>query len=259
MTLKTLMMSAATAALLAGGAVHAQDTTEPETETEAPMEDTDSTMGTSEAENGMATDAPVAEEAEDGMETDTDMAEDEPMSLEAMTVGEVIGLPVQSTDGDSIGEIDYLIEGDSGLEAVIGIGGFLGLGEYTVALPLDTFDFNPDEQVLTLAATKDELTDRQEFDESGVESLPDDMLIGSMMGSGEVDASSMGATGDEAMSDTEDRDTTGDTSATSGTMTEEDGSVTDGQSSMSDEEDNDAMAAPEAETESEGAETEDED
>ena len=60
----------------------------------------------------------------------------------------------ESPDGEAIGEVDYVIEGENGLEAVIGIGGFLGLGEYTVALPLSDFELNEDYSAFVLGTTQ---------------------------------------------------------------------------------------------------------
>lgn len=154
MLIKTLFMSAATAALLSGAAI-AQDATAPaDPGAAAPMDP---------ATEAPATAAPTF------------------TSLEEMTVGQVIGMRTESPDGEAIGEIDYVVEGASGLEAVIGIGGFLGLGEYTVALPLSDFELNQDYSAFVVSATREELQALPEIDESELESLPAELVVGDLM------------------------------------------------------------------------------
>lgn len=148
MKLKTLTMTAAVAALMAGGAV-AQDT-QP-----------------SEMTTGDTMSAPEMQPAF--------------ISIEEMTVGDVIGTVTYDPDGNRIAEIDYVIAGTDGPAAVLGIGGFLGLGEYTVAVPLDEFTLREDGRTFELGTSKEALEALPEFDESNAESLPDDLVIGSLM------------------------------------------------------------------------------
>merc|ERR1711974_233947 len=58
-------------------------------------------------------------------------------AFSGMVVGDLVGLTVVEADGDTIGDIDYVIKTDAGYAAVVGVGGFLGLGEHTVAVPLE--------------------------------------------------------------------------------------------------------------------------
>ena len=108
-----------------------------------------------------------------------------PMTIEEMTVDQFIGLNVLSTNGDDVGEIDYVLGpsgGDGEGQAVIGVGGFLGLGEYTVALPISAFAFDPEGRNLLVNLTEDELRATPEFDESGVESVEGDLMMADLMG-----------------------------------------------------------------------------
>lgn len=148
MKLKMLTMTAAVAALMAGGAF-AQDTPPAEMTTGDTME------------------APEMQPAF--------------TSIEEMTVGEVIGTVTYDPNGNRIAEIDYVIGGNDGPAAVLGIGGFLGLGEYTVAVPLEEFLLREDGRTFELGTSKEALEALPEFDESNAESLPDDILIGALM------------------------------------------------------------------------------
>ncbi len=107
-------------------------------------------------------------------------------SLEEMTVGDVIGTPVITAADENAGEIDYVIMmGDGTPAAVIGIGGFLGLGEYTVALPLSNFTYDPEQYALVVGQTKEQLEATPEIDESGLESLPDETPIAGLIAQAE--------------------------------------------------------------------------
>lgn len=118
-------------------------------------------------------------EGEDSMvaEAETDMEDPKFGEFAGMTVADIVGLDVTSADGEDVGEIDYLISSDNGYEAIIGIGGFLGLGEYTVALPLENFAMVDGELKLD-EATEAELEAMPEIDESEIDALDGDYVIG---------------------------------------------------------------------------------
>ncbi|WP_425098659.1 PRC-barrel domain-containing protein [Tropicibacter sp. S64] len=166
MTFKTFLMSASLVSLLTTPAL-AQDTT---------------TAADPAADPAATTMEPAAEPMATDTMADETMAE-EPMTIAEMTVDQFIGLDVQSVDGEDVGEIDYVLRGPSGDEgrAVIGIGGFLGLGEYTVALPISAFDFNAEERLLVVNVSEEDLRNTPEFDESGVESVDGDILMAELM------------------------------------------------------------------------------
>ncbi|WP_121060774.1 hypothetical protein [Chachezhania antarctica] len=95
-------------------------------------------------------------------------------SVDQMTVGDVVGMIAYSPEEERIGEIDYVVVENGEPAAVIGIGGFLGLAEYTVALPMNEFELSEDGTFFTVGATAEALKERPEFDETGVEGLPHD-------------------------------------------------------------------------------------
>ncbi|MCV3269982.1 PRC-barrel domain-containing protein [Roseobacter sinensis] len=119
----------------------------------------------------------------DAVEEATDYATDTPdpnaeAEMSGMVVGDLIGMDVAEANGDVIGEIDYVVREGDALAAVIGIGGFLGFGEYTVAIPLSEFSMAGEDGTLKLASwTEAELEAQPEFDETGIQSVPEDMVI----------------------------------------------------------------------------------
>lgn len=161
MTTKTFLTTTALGLLLATSTV-AQTTTETPP---APAEDTAPTDGT----------APMA----DDMMTDADMME--PQTLEEMTVGDLTGTDVIDANGDSIGSIQNVVQGGTEAEAVVGIGGFLGIGRYDVALPLSDLNYNPEDQSISVTLTREELEALPEYTETDVEPLPAETPLSSMI------------------------------------------------------------------------------
>ena len=160
---KHMTLGVAAIALMAGTAF-AQDTTAPTLDSTAPE-----TEMQSEPTTGMGTDM-----------GDAPAVTREYATIEQMTVGDVLSTIVYGPDDERIGDIDYVVSEPDGPAAVIGIGGFLSIGEYTVAIGLDRFEMTEDGSFM-LPIPKEELKELPEFDESGVEGLDDDVLIGDLM------------------------------------------------------------------------------
>lgn len=197
--IRTLLTTTALAALM-GTAVIAQDapaTPEaPATDapaTEAPATDapaTDAPATDAPATDAPATDAAPAEEpaapageVTEGEDVDTGAAEttevDEPWDIsEGYTAADsdnlatqLIGQPVYSSSGEdaeNIGDVSDLVFSESGqIEAVvIGVGGFLGIGEKQVAVDFDALEFTvaaDNTERWVLATTAEALEGAPEF------------------------------------------------------------------------------------------------
>ncbi|MBQ2259769.1 MAG: PRC-barrel domain-containing protein [Loktanella sp.] len=154
MTTKTFLTTTALSVLLATSAV-----AQTADGTAAPMDDT----------------APMAT---DGMMDAEVMA---PQSLEEMTVGDLTGTDVIDANGDSIGSIRDVIQGAGEAEAVVGIGGFLGIGRYDVALPLSDLNYNPEDRAISVTLTREELEALPEYEAGDIEPLPAETPLSSMI------------------------------------------------------------------------------
>jgi sporulation protein YlmC with PRC-barrel domain len=75
-----------------------------------------------------------------------------------------MGKAVYNDNNDKIGEVDDLIfsRNNSGTFAIIGVGGFLGVGKHDVAVPVSQLKHENDKLVLP-GATKDALKSMPEF------------------------------------------------------------------------------------------------
>jgi sporulation protein YlmC with PRC-barrel domain len=71
---------------------------------------------------------------------------------------QILGKPVYNDQNERVGDVDdIIITPDKSLSyAIIGVGGFLGLGEHLVAIPFNQFKRGDDKYVLA-GATKDKL------------------------------------------------------------------------------------------------------
>ncbi|MCF1503241.1 PRC-barrel domain-containing protein [Afifella sp. H1R] len=139
--IRTLMASTAIAALLTTGAI-AQ--TQP-----APQNETTQAQSTTE-----------------GVKTQQKQGEDLASSWMGQTVYSSAG-----PDAEEVGDIDDLLVDENGniTAAIIGVGGFLGLGEKEVALDYDQFQVTQDqngEMRLVVDATEEELKNAPEFQEN---------------------------------------------------------------------------------------------
>lgn len=160
MTLNTLKFSVATAALVAAPAFAGD------------MDKTDETTQADTAYIETAQD--VANDTEAAMDNVLDGVD----TAEATTtVEDLIGLNVLSASNETVGEIDYVVRSSEGYVAVVGLGGFLGLGEYTVAVPMDEFVKTDDDELRLVTWTEEELEALPEVDESELEGLPSDYPI----------------------------------------------------------------------------------
>jgi sporulation protein YlmC with PRC-barrel domain len=88
----------------------------------------------------------------------------------AMLVTRIIGSSVYSGD-ENVGDVNDLIFDDKGTiqAAVIGVGGFLGMGEKDVAVPLSQLNAMRDETnaiKLTITASREELEKAPAFDKT---------------------------------------------------------------------------------------------
>jgi ribosomal 30S subunit maturation factor RimM len=77
----------------------------------------------------------------------------------------LIGAPVKSTSGDTVGTVEDLIvaSGDVNL-AVISVGGVLGVGDKKIALPYNQLTVSPDGDTLFVKLTEEELKAKPMFD-----------------------------------------------------------------------------------------------
>lgn len=88
--------------------------------------------------------------------------------LMEVTAGELIGKTVVNQQGDEVGEIEDVVigTGDKQVQAVVSVGGFLGIGDKSIAMSFDELRQGQDGNILlTSGATVDELKQRPAYEE----------------------------------------------------------------------------------------------
>ncbi|OHV85522.1 PRC-barrel domain-containing protein [Ensifer sp. LCM 4579] len=173
---KILKSSVAAGALIVGVAIapmsFAQDTTTPATPETQTMEPAPVTPDA--GEQAQTPDAPAMPDASqqaqtpDAAATDTTTATADAgagylteQAEDQISANSYIGQTVYNANDENVGEInDLIIEKDGGIEAaVIGVGGFLGIGEKNVAVPFANIEANMQEDGLTLKLMTTETAD----------------------------------------------------------------------------------------------------
>lgn len=109
-----------------------------------------------------------------------------------LSANQIIGHDVQTPNGDNVGDINNLILKQSGRveAAIIGVGGFLGIGQKNVAVPFEKIQVSQDAQTgkmkLTTSLTKDDLKAAPEFQtlEAQNANKPDNTATGATPQSG---------------------------------------------------------------------------
>jgi sporulation protein YlmC with PRC-barrel domain len=85
-----------------------------------------------------------------------------------MTGQEIVGKTIYGANGEEIGDVDDVVLGPQGpqdIAVVVGVGGFLGIGERNIAIPLSEIQLGPEDR-LTTTLTREQVENMQPYDES---------------------------------------------------------------------------------------------
>jgi putative membrane protein len=85
---------------------------------------------------------------------------------QAVSIEEVLGSSVVNANGEEIAEIeDLVVDQNQTHYAILSVGGFLGIGDKKVAIPLDQLQLGEEETYLMSAETEEQLEQMPEYDE----------------------------------------------------------------------------------------------
>ncbi len=83
-----------------------------------------------------------------------------------MRVSQLLNMNVLDVNGRKIGDVNRVVQGPGGRpQAVVGVGGFLGLGERDVAFPLDDLALRDDRELVVQKLNEQELRAMPAFNE----------------------------------------------------------------------------------------------
>ncbi|WP_424968886.1 PRC-barrel domain-containing protein [Dinoroseobacter sp. S375] len=98
-----------------------------------------------------------------------------------MTVDDLIGRSVATESGEDVGEVDFIGKRGDKLVAIIGVGGFLGMGENEVAVPVQKLIMRRDELIVP-QVTQAQLERMPEFNEAEVDLLDPGVRLAEAIG-----------------------------------------------------------------------------
>ena len=132
-----------------------------------------------EAENSNDDTNEEAEQADAGNQ-DMDMGIDP--GLVQMTAGDIVGIPVYTEDEEHISDVEEIILYNDVPEFILGVGGFLGIGESKIAIPASEFSYDASQGELLIAMTEDEIGEQPEAEYDDAAIVPEDMTLAEAMG-----------------------------------------------------------------------------
>jgi hypothetical protein len=94
---------------------------------------------------------------------------------------ELVGRSIATETGEDVGEIDFIGKRGDTLVAIVGVGGFLGMGENEVAIPVEKLILHEDEVVVP-GVTEERLESLPEFNEAEVALLDPGMRLAEEIG-----------------------------------------------------------------------------
>jgi sporulation protein YlmC with PRC-barrel domain len=102
-----------------------------------------------------------------------------PSDIKSMKVSDLVGKNVYTANDEKIGDIDDVVVSKTGSKepmAVIGVGGFLGIGEKKAAVPLDQLQVQAD-KIVGAGLTKDSLKQHAEFNAADYEKVDRNRMV----------------------------------------------------------------------------------
>lgn len=141
-------------------------TPEPESSAMYDTEDTGSATDTMQAEDRMQANEQLAQQRAEQQDPSFANPQDSAMdSLETLGAEEIVGKEVVNQEGEVIGEIDdVVVDTSSQMQlAVIDVGGFLGIGDKSVAVSFDQLQLTDDDRVRS-DLTRETLEAQPEYD-----------------------------------------------------------------------------------------------
>jgi sporulation protein YlmC with PRC-barrel domain len=102
-----------------------------------------------------------------------------PSDISQMKASDLIGKNVYNASDERIGEIDDVVvrKSGNGTMAVIGVGGFLGIGEKKAAVPLDQLKVQGD-KIVGASLSKEQLKAQAEYKATDYDKVDRDRVVG---------------------------------------------------------------------------------
>lgn len=92
---------------------------------------------------------------------------------------DISGTEVVNSAGETIGEVESVVrkQGTDKIDAVVSVGGFLGIGDKEVVIPLSELRMERDQLVAPIASTEEELKARPNYEKGLYKQVPDKEMV----------------------------------------------------------------------------------
>ena len=112
-------------------------------------------------------------------------ATDLPAGLQQKRVKDVVGMNVVNQSGTKIGKVSELVahRQNKSLHAVISVGGFLGIGDTEISMPLQQMAWSENQLVAPTTASKQQLKEMPDYNTTAYRKLESDQLIADLSSS----------------------------------------------------------------------------
>lgn len=89
------------------------------------------------------------------------------------------GTNVVNSAGDTIGEVEAIVRDNTSgrLHALVSVGGFLGIGDKKVTVPVEELEFQGDKLLAPVASTEEELKSRTAYDDDSFADVPGEEIV----------------------------------------------------------------------------------
>jgi sporulation protein YlmC with PRC-barrel domain len=131
---------------------------------------------------GQQTEGPATTEVEQPSQIEPEreqMAATPENPLAQLRADEVIGQSIVNANGETVGEISGLVIDDQEVVyAIVGVGGFLGIGQKAVAIPFNQLQMGGENVILMSEASEEQLQEQPAYKEGTYQEISGDQPIG---------------------------------------------------------------------------------
>lgn len=104
--------------------------------------------------------------------------------LMKMQVKQIKGKSVVNAKGEEMGDVDKIVQNrtNNSIDAVVSVGGFLGIGAKKIAIPIDQLKLQDNKLAWSESVTKDQLKKQPEYQASQYNDIADNKVLADVTG-----------------------------------------------------------------------------
>jgi sporulation protein YlmC with PRC-barrel domain len=124
--------------------------------------------------------------SEPGAQQQAQATAQEQNRLMSMQVKQIQGKSVVNPEGDKVGKVEKIVQNrmDDSIDAVVSVGGFLGIGDKDITIPIDQLQLEGDKLLLSRAVTEDQLKQQPEYQPAQYAEVEENRILAEVTGAG---------------------------------------------------------------------------